>query len=355
MKLKKLVMLGIVGVMGLSLSACGRNSGNAAKETTAKAADASAAGTEAAGTVTIKVGHVEAEDRSTHQALVKYFKEPLEAKSNGAIKVELYPNGALGGDSQLSESVAMGTLDAALPSTSVLVAYSSDFGVLDMPYLFSTPENAFTAMDGDFGTYFNGKLDAVGIHGLGYSYNGLRSMTNNVRPITTPADLKGIKMRVMESPVFIDFFQTLGASATPMSFNELFTGLQQNTVEGQENPPSLIYASKFYEVQKYLSVTEHVNNFLGFIMNKKSYEALTPEQRTMVDEAAASFVKEQRAMELADTQKYVDLLGSEGGLAVNTLTLEQKAEFRTALQPMYDKYSKEFGEDLFKMADQYNQ
>lgn len=360
MKSKKLVMLGLVAVMGLSLSACARNSGNTAKETT-KAADAAAVGAEAAkpdaaaGTVTIKIGHVEAEDRSTHQALVKYFKEPLEEKSNGSIKVELYPNAALGGDSQLTESVAMGTLDAALPSTSVLVAYSADFGVLDMPYLFSKAENAFAAMDGELGAYFDEKLKGVGIHSLGYSYNGLRSMTNSVRPITVPGDLKGIKMRVMESPVFIDFFQTLGASATPMSFNELFTGLQQNTVEGQENPPSLIYASKFYEVQKYFSATEHVNNFLGFIMNQKTYDGLTDEQKKLVDEAAAVFVKEQRNMELTDTQKYVDLLGSEGGLEVNMLTQEQKAEFRTALQPMYDKYTKEFGEAVFKMAEKYNQ
>lgn len=362
MRRKRLVMLGLAAVMGLSLSACARNSGNKPADTKAEAA---LAGTEGAGeaaaadtgaaVITIKIGHVEAEDRSTHQALVKYFKEPLEQKSNGTIKVELHPNGVLGGDSQLSESVAMGTLDAALPSTSVLVAYSADFGVLDMPYLFPQPENAFKAMDGDLGNYFNEKLEGVGIHSLGYSYNGLRSMTNNVRPITSPADLKGIKMRVMESPVFIDFFQTLGASATPMSFNELFTGLQQNTVEGQENPPSLIYASKFQEVQKYLSTTEHVNNFLGFIMNKKFYDSMTDEQKKLVDEAAAEFVKEQRAMELTDTQKYVDLLGSEGGLEVNTLTLEQKAEFRTALQPMYDKYTKEFGEEVFKMAEKYNQ
>ena len=208
---------------------------------------------------------MEAEDRSTHQALVKYFKDTVEEKSNGSISVQIYPNSVLGGDAELTESVAMGTLEAALPSTSVLVSYSDDFGIMDMPYLFSSPENAFAAMDGDMGAYFNEKLEDVGIHCLGYSYNGLRSMTNSAHPIETPDDLKGLKMRVMENEVFIDFFETLGASATPMSFNELFTGLQQHTVDGEENPPSLIYASKFQEVQEYLSLTEHVNNFLGFI------------------------------------------------------------------------------------------
>lgn len=357
-KIKGAAALGLLAVMAVSLSACGRNAGNKAAEAKAdKAGTTGESGAQdgsqpAAGTITIKIGHVEAEDRSTHQALLKYFKGPVEAKSNGTIKVEIYPNSVLGGDSELTESVAMGTIQAALPSTSVLVTYSPDFGVMDMPWLFKNSQNAFAAMDGEMGAYFNEKLEKVGIHCLGYSYNGLRSMTNNVRPITKPEDLKGLKMRVMENPVFIDFFNTLGASATPMSFNELFTGLQQNTVDGEENPPSLIYASKFQEVQKYLSLTEHVNNFLGFIMNKDFYDSLTPEQQTIITDAAAEFVKQQRQMELDDTQKYVDKL-KEAGMQVNTLTDDEKAAFKKALEPMYEKYRKEFGSQVFSMAEKY--
>lgn len=364
-KTRKVTALGLAAVMALSMTACGgRNAGNKPADTQAPAAADSAESKPEAGAesksdssasgaaVTIKIGHVEAEDRSTHQALVEYFQKPVEEKSGGSIKVEIYPNSALGGDAELTESVAMGTLTAALPSTSVLVTYSPDFGVMDMPWLFSNPENAFAAMDGEMGNYFNQKLEEVGIHNLGYTYNGLRSMTNNVRPITKPEDLKGLKMRVMENQVFIDFFNTLGASATPMGFNELFTGLQQNTVDGEENPPSLIYASKFQEVQKYLSVTEHVNNFLGFIMNKDFYDGLTPEQQQIISEAAAEFVKQQRQMELDDTQAYVDKLAEEG-MEVNTLTEEDKAAFKEKLAPMYDKYKKEFGEEVFNMAEKY--
>lgn len=356
-KTKKMMAMGMAAVMMVGLSACGgRNAGNKAPETKAPAANAaeSAAEAPAASAVTIKIGHVEAEDRSTHKALVEYFKKTVEEKSGGSITVEIYPNSALGGDSELTESVAMGTIQAALPSTSVLVAYSPDFGVMDMPWLFSNPENAFAAMDGDMGEYFNKKLESVGIHSLGYSYNGLRSMTNNVRPITKPEDLKGLKMRVMENQVFIDFFNTLGASATPMSFSELFTGLQQNTVDGQENPPSLIYASKFQEVQKHLSLTGHVNNFLGFIMNKNFYDSLTPEQQQIVTEAGAEFVKEQRSMELADTHVFADKLAEEGML-VNSLTDEEISVFQEALAPMYDKYKEQFGQDVFDMAEKYEQ
>lgn len=303
--------------------------------------------------IKLKVGHVEPEDRSTHRALLE-FKKEVETKSNGSITIEIHPNGALGGDVQMTEAVAMGTLDMALPATSVLVTYSPEFGILDMPYLFNNAENAFAAMDGKVGEYFNGKLEKVGIKNLGYPYNGLRSMTNSVRPINELADLKGLKVRVMESPVFIDFFETLGANATPMSFNELFTGLQQKTVQAQENPPSLIYANKFYEVQNYLSLTEHVNNFLAFLVNKNKFDSLSSEQQDVITNAAKSYIATQRKMELDDTNKYVKLLETDGGLKVNKVSDENKRKIREALNPMYKKYEDKFGKELFKMSEQYN-
>ena len=199
--------------------------------------------------IVLKVAHVEPETRSTNRALL-IFKQEVEEATNGSIKIEIYPNGALGGDVQLTESVAMGTIDMALPSTSVLTSYTDNFGILDMPYLFKSSEAAFKAMDGKMGEYFNETLKSSGLINLGYTYNGPRSITNSVREIKKPEDLKGIKVRVMESPVFIDFFRTLGANPTPMSFTEVYTALQQGAVEAQENPPSLIFANKFYEVQK---------------------------------------------------------------------------------------------------------
>lgn len=266
----------------------------------------------------------------------------------------MYPNGSLGGDVQLTESVAMGTLDAALPSTSVFTTYSKEFGVLDMPYLFTSSEAAFNALDGEVGAHFNEALASQGLKNLGYSYNGPRSTTTSVRPIEKPEDLKGIKMRVMESPVFIDFYTTLGANATPMSFTELYTGLQQGTVEAQENPPSLIFSNKFYEVQEYLSVDEHVHNFLGFIMNQGKFDSLSDENKQIIEEEAVNFVNEQRAMELVDNEQAIKDLETEGGLTVNTLTVEQKQAFRDALAPMYDKYTSEFGQELFDMCANYN-
>lgn len=303
--------------------------------------------------VTLRVGHVEPEDRSTHKALLD-FKKNVEERTEGKVKVELYANGALGGDVQLIESVAMGALEMALPATSVLTTYSEEFGILDMPYLFKDAQSAFAALDGEVGQYFDEILLGQGIKSLGYSYNGPRSTTTSSKPIEKPEDFVGVKMRVMESPIFIDFYKTLGANPTPMSFTELYTGLQQGTVEAQENPPSLIYANKFYEVQKYLSVTGHVHNFLVFAMNNNTFEALDDDVKEIVLEEGRNYVDNQRQMELDDTEVAIELLATEGGLTVNRIDEAQTQAFRDALQPMYDKYESQFGAELFEMTNKYN-
>ena len=273
----------------------------------------------------LKIGHVEPEDRSTHKALLN-FKKKVEERSKGSLKIEIYPNGALGGDVQLSEAVATGSLDMALPSTSV-----------------------------DVGKELNGKIASKGIDILGYSYNGPRSTTSKVKPIVTPEDLKGLKMRVMESPIFIDFYKTLGANPTPMSFTELYTGLQQGTVEAQENPPSLTFANKFYEVQKYSTIDEHVHNFLAFLINDAKFKSLSADNQKILQEEAKAYVDEQRKMELADNEKAIKDLETIGKLQTNILTADQKSAMRKALQPMYDKYEAKFGKALFDLCEKYNQ
>lgn len=354
-KVLKIVL--VLAVLSMFLTACG---GGAAGDKKAnetkkdeKQTQSADQGQAKAGAVTIKIGHVEPEDRSTHKALLE-FKKAVEDKSKGSLHIEIYPNGSLGGDVQLTESVAMGTLDAALPSTSVLTTYADDFGILDMPYMFKNEKCAFAAMDGDVGAYFNKKLEKSGFHNLGYVFNGPRSTTTKDKPIETPADLKGVKMRVMESPIFIDYYKTLGANPTPMNFTELYTGLQQGTVDAMECPPSLIFACKFYEVQKYLTIDEHVYNFIAFLMNDAKFKSLTAEQQNILTEEAKVYVQTQRAMEVKDNEVAIEKLGNEGRLKVNRLTDEQKQAFKDALKPMYEKYEKQFGKELFDMCEKYN-
>ncbi len=315
--------------------------------------DKKEAGSGSSKATVMKIGHVEPEDRSTHKALLN-FKKNVEERSKGSIKIEIYPNGALGGDVQLTEAVATGSLDMALPSTSVLTTYTDEFGVLDMPYIFKSSQAAFNALDGDVGKELAEKVKSKGIDILGYSYNGPRSTTSKVKPIEKPEDLQGLKMRVMESPIFIDYYKTLGANPTPMSFTELYTGLQQGTVEAQENPPSLTFANKFYEVQKYSSIDEHVHNFLAFMMNDAKFKSLSADDQKLLQEEAKKCVDEQRKMELKDNEKAIKDLETIGKLQTNILTADQKAAMRKALQPMYDKYQAKFGKALFDLCEKYN-
>lgn len=354
--MKKFICLIMALIMILSLATgCTKSEAPAPSTQPSGTSGSNTAETPKAEVKTIKYGHIVAEDHSVHLSAVK-FKEYVEKESGGSLKVEIYPNGILGGDVQMTEAVALGTLQMALPSTSVLVMYSPMFGALDMPFMFNNVDKAFEGLNGGpIGEKLDAELEKVGIHNVGYNFNGIRNMTNNVRPINEPADLKGIKMRVMESPVFIDLFKYLGSNATPMSFGELFTGLQQKTVDGQENPASLIYASKFQEVQKYISLTEHVYSFCANIMNKDFYDSLTDEQKKVVDDGAKQFlVDAQIKAEVSDNQKFVDML-KDAGMGVNTITPENKQKFIDAVAPMYEKYQNELGKEIFDIIDPYRQ
>lgn len=304
-------------------------------------------------TYTLKLAHVEAEDRSTNDACL-LFKDAVEEATNGDIKVEIFPNAVLGGDEELTESVALGEIQMALPSSSVLTMYAEQFGILDMPFLFTSSQAAFNALDGELGETLNTYLEGTGIINLGWAYNGPRSFTNNVRPINTVDDLKGLKIRVMSSPVCIDMVETLGASATPISFSELYTALEQGTVEGEENPPTLIYASGFHEVQKYLSLDQHQHNFLPIATNEEWFNSLPEDYQKIVSENAKTYlVDKQREIELQDNVDIRKTL-EDAGMIVNDITPEAQQGFIDKVQPMYEKYYEKFGKDMFDLALSFN-
>lgn len=304
------------------------------------------------GPIVIKYGLIAPDSNAQAKAAVK-FADFVNEKSNGELKVEVYPNALLGGDVQLTEAVALGTIQMALPSTSTLVMYSPMFGALDMPFMFTSTEKAFDALRGEAGQLLNAELEKVGITNVGYSFNGIRNITNNVRPITEPADLKGVKMRVMESPIFIDMFTLLGTNPTPISFGELFTALQQKTVDGQENAASLIFDSKFQEVQKYLSLTNHVYGFCANIINTDFYNGLSDAHKAIIDEGAKTYLTEwQIAEEDGNNASYVEQLAADG-MEVNEVTPENMKKFADEVAPMYEKYRKEMGDQIFDLLEKY--
>jgi len=301
--------------------------------------------------ITITAAYLE-QDGTSQDLAYKKFKEYVEEKSNNRVRVQLYPNGQMGGERKTVEAVSLGTLTISETITSVLTTYSSDFEVLDLPFIFSDKNSGFKALDGKLGARFDNLLLERGFRNLGYGYSGARSMSNNVRPIYEPNDVKGLKMRVMETPVYIDFFKTLGANPVPISFDELFIALQQGTVDGEENPPTLFYSSKFYEVQKYYSLTEHTYGYLANLINESFYQSLPEDIRTIIDDGAKKYLVDwQRQEEVNQNIDILKKLEAEG-LIINEISPDNRQKFFNKMAPLYDKYKKKLGEEIFDLVVQ---
>ena len=297
---------------------------------------------------TIKVGYIGSDTHPTMQAM-KVFAKDVDAGSKGKIKVELYPNAQLGGDRELCEGVQMGTIQMAIPSTSALAGFDKRIQVLDLPYLFTTRKAAFDAVDGELGQKLNTYLSKKGFEVLGYQENGFRHVTNSKRPIKTPADLKGLKIRTMENPMHIAFFKELGANPTPMSWGELYTALQQGTVDAEENPYAMIDDGKFYEVQKYVSETGHVFSYEILIANKKFMDKLPADLRKVVVDAAHKAIMTQRAS-LEKEEAAFNAKVTKAGLTANELTPEQKKPFVDATKKVYAQFENELGKEIMDIA-----
>lgn len=302
---------------------------------------------------TIRIGSISAETIPEVRAAYE-FKKDIEKASSGRIKVDVFPNGALGGDRQMAEAVSLGTLDMVLTTTSALTTYEPEFGVLDMPFAFSNAESAFAAVDGELGQYLNKKLeDSAGIINLGYMLNGVRHMVNSTCPINEPADLEGLKMRVMESPVYIGMFKALGANPTPMSFTEVYTSLQQKTIDGFEVSANFMIEMKFYEVQKYYSLTGHTISLLAAAMNKNKFESLPDDLKSLViDMSKKWFVDYQRSISLKEDATYIAQL-KENGMEVNSITPENHTKFVKAVQTLYSEFEEKLGTDVFTLLKKY--
>lgn len=297
----------------------------------------------------LKVGYILPETQSDHIIMRDVFKKDVETLSEGQIAVELYPNAQLGGDRELIESVQLGTVEMAIPATSAIAGFEKRFQVFDLPFLFKSKEKAFEVLDGDLGRKLNELLPPLGMVNLGYAENGFRHVTNSRRPIHTPEDLKGLKLRTMENPLHMSFFKLLGANPTPMNFGELYTALQQGIVDAQENPVVLVYTSKFFEVQKYYSLTGHVFSATMLVTNKNFLDSLPDDLRKIVEDAARRYCVEQRKMAEEQEQEFLEALKATG-MEINELTDEEKALFVEATLPVYDQFRGEIGDELVDMA-----
>lgn len=301
---------------------------------------------------TIKVAYVVPESHASHIILNDIFKKKLEA--TGRFKIELYPNGQLGGDRQAIQSVSFNSLEMTMAGEAAISGFIREFELVGLPYMWTSIDAARNALDGDFGKKLDKLLETQNIVNLGWGEVGFRNITTKKKKIVSPADLKGIKIRTMENPVHIAFFRALGANPTPMAFTELFTALQQGTIDAQENPVALTYNSKFYEVQKHMTISEHVYTAAPILISKTFLESLPKDLRATLVEVSLKTRDEQRKLIAQQNADYKAKMEKEG-VAVVTLTSAQKEAFQAiALKKVYPDIIAKYGDEYIKLAQKYN-
>ena len=357
--MKKLFCLLLSVVMVLSLVACGNKSEDntpADGGNTVNPADYGIT-TEVTSTdkVTIRLAYDVAEAHPSHKATVEKFKDVLEGVTGGNITVELYPNSQLGSLAENLESMRIGDLEMAYLNDSVICAIVPEYSLVGLPYLWTSLDAAHEALDGDFGQYLSQKLaDEVGILNLGWGDVGFRNITNSKKTIATPDDLKGLKIRTMTNPLHVEYFEALGAIPTPMSFSELFTALQQKTVDGQENPTALIFNNALYEAQSYMTVSEHVFTAINMNIAADFYNSLPADYQALIAEAAANTMAYQRELITAENESRLSEIEA-AGVEVTVLSTEQKAPFqKIAEESCYKTAAATYGQELIDMAAAHN-
>ena len=278
--------------------------------------------------------------QNSHQGIaIDTLAKEVEKRTNGRIKIQPFYSGSLGGERESIEAVQLGTQELTFTSTGPVPNFVPEARILDIPFLFRDKAHARAVLDGPIGQEMLTKFEAKGFKALAWGENGVRHMTNNKRAVNAPEDLKGLKMRTMENPVHIAAYKGFGIVTTPMAFPEVFTALQQGTVDGQENPLSVIMAAKFEQVQKHLSLTGHVYSPAIFLMNKAAFDKLSSADKQIFLDAAKEAVKANRARVDEDDAKGVAELRSKGMQVIDV----DKAKFVSALGPVNAEFEKQFG------------
>ncbi len=296
---------------------------------------------------TIKLAHVVNERDGFHIAALK-FKELVEEKTKGEIKIEIYPNASLGDERTLLEGMQIGTIDMGVITNGPVANFYPKMAAFELPFFFGSPDAAYAALDGPVGQKMLKNLQEIKLAGLAYAERGFRNLTNSKRPVNAPADIKGLKIRVMENPVYIDTFKALGANAVPMAWTECLTALQQGTIDGQENPVNVIYAFKLNQSQKYLSMTRHTYAPALFVMSLKLYQSLSPELQAALTDAAKQAAKHERKWNAEQEQGQLKSLADQGMQIVSP----DLAPFKEAVKSVYQKYSDRFGDVLADIQKQ---
>jgi tripartite ATP-independent transporter DctP family solute receptor len=295
---------------------------------------------------TIKFANQNAKGHPVVMGMEK-FAELVEQKSRGKLKVNVFPGGALGSDQANISALQGGTLEMAAMNSGIFASVVKEFAVYDFPFLFGSPKEADAVVDGPFGQSLHKKLEDKGLVGLAYYELGFRQLTNSKHPIAKVEDIAGLKLRVIPNPINIDWVTALGANPTPLPFPELYSALEQKAVDGQENPVATIQGAKLYEVQKYMTITNHQYNPQSVVISRKFWDSLSEGERKIVAEAAQESAKYQREQSRAASAGILEQL-KKAGMQVTELPPAEVAKMRDKMKPVIAKHSANVGEPTVK-------
>jgi len=260
-----------------------------------------------------------------------YFAKIVAEKTGGEIEVQVFPAAQLGSERDMVEGLQLGSLEMTLTSTGPMGGFVPQVKLFNLPFLFKDRESCYRVLDGEIGTQISDRFVKVGIRSLGWFENGFRNITNSKRAVNSPDDMKGVKIRVMEDDVFILTMKAMGASPLPMAFGELYTALEQKTVDAQENPLAVIYSSRFFEVQKYLAMTGHFYSPAVLLISEMTWKKLSPENQKIIADAASKARDFERGLSLKADQELEAACKKEG----MTITHPDKAPFAKAVASVY--------------------
>jgi len=292
----------------------------------------------------VKIGYALAPE-SHYGVAAQKWQEVVEAETDGKFKFRHFPSSGLGGEREVVEGLQLGTVEATIVSTGTLSNFVPETGVTDIPFLFRSLDHARRVLDGPVGQEILAKFDDAGLVAIAWGEQGFRHITNNRNPINTPEDLAGMKLRTMENPVHLQAFNALGAAPTPMAWPEVIGALQQGTIDGQENPLSVIVSVKLNEVQKYLTLSGHVYSPAMLLISKPFWDGLSDEDKAAFEKGATEAVVAMRGFVDNVEKSGVETL-KERGMMVNELSTDQKAALRSSVESAYEGYYETYGKDL---------
>ena len=330
----KLLIMIVTIVSLLVLTACGGGAKETSKDTEK--------GTKDGDVITIKVGHISPDGQAYAIGFEEYAKAVEEA-TNGKVKFKIFGNGALGGERELMEGVQLGTLDMSVVTTSVVTGFVPEVAVIEFPFLFRDLDHTYKTLDGEVGQELLDKMSESNVKGIAFWENGPRHLANSKKPIKSVEDLKGLKMRVMESELLIDTYKEMGTNATPMAFPEVYGGLQQGVIDGSDFSTGVYYTTNVYEQSKYFSEVGLYYASATLVMNQELYDSLPEDIQKVIVDLGKEYAQKERQINQDLMADYKKNLLDQGVEIIPAEEIDMDS-FRNAIQPVYDKHADRYGD-----------